>query len=147
MGGDGTPYPGDLLADILDYRALRSHHLCGMALDRRTALRLGELEDRLRSRPDARRTAGPELRAYHRHACRFAASILMPAPHAVVHRTEVQDLSAGGVKISPAPAIEPGDAVWLEIAGGEGTVMLPARVAWTRDGSAGLMFAGAPRWR
>jgi hypothetical protein len=143
IGHDGQPYAGDLMSDILEYRMLRSRQLCGMALDIATTVRLSELERRLRSRPK-HALARPEARAYHRYDCRFTAKVIS-TNGSLPQLVEVRDMSAGGVKIGPVPHdLDAGDAVWLEL---EGSVMLPARIAWTRDGYAGLMFAGAPRQR
>jgi hypothetical protein len=42
-----------------------------------------------------------------------------------------------------------GDLVVLELEAESlaGATAFPSRIIWMRDGSLGLMFAGAPRWR
>ena len=143
---DGSFYAGNLLAHILEYRELRSKMLQRACTGGREFGRLATLESRLRQPEDAT-GEGAHLRHYYRFDCRFPATFGL---HDGLgrHGVMVEDISAGGVKIRLGWDVDPGTATWLQTeieTDGERTrVMFPARVAWSRNGEIGLMFAGAP---
>ncbi len=138
----GCPdYPGDLWRDVLDYRALRAQSLAGLPATAVERAKLTDLEARLRGDTDDAR------RLFLRFACRYHATIELAKGERFA--AVVLDASAGGAKVTyPGGACE-GDPVVLELATESlaGSVALPARVIWCREGLVGLMFAGAARWR
>jgi hypothetical protein len=103
--------------------------------------RFTELETRLHG------ANGDARRQFLRFACRFAATIEIPRREHVA--AIVLDASAGGVKVQCTAAMHEGEPVVLTLVPESlaGTMALPARVIWIRDGFVGLMFAGAPQWR
>lgn len=81
------------------------------------------------------RGAAYDRRRYQRHVVQLGAGLsanIRPAT-----RVTVTDLSTGGCGIELAIHVEPDARVWLKLPGLES---LPARVAWTADGRAGLAF-------
>jgi hypothetical protein len=65
----------------------------------------------------------------------------------VIEAARVENISAGGVKLTMAESPTIGEPVWLQLPLPGGAVaVLPSRVVWAREGAIGLMFAGAPRW-
>jgi hypothetical protein len=138
----GCPdYPGDLWRDVLDYRAIRAQSLAGLPATQRERERLAALEGRLRGQTDDAR------RLFLRFACRYHATLELAKGERFA--ALVLDASAGGAKVTAPGDAREGDPVVLELAteGLAGSVALPARVIWVRDGYVGLMFAGAARWR
>jgi hypothetical protein len=134
-------YPGDFWADVLEYRAMRAQALGGVVSSGEQRQRFAELERRLRGTTDDVR------RQFLRFTCRFRATIELPhREHALAI---VLDASAGGAKVKCASEVHEGDPVVLELEAESlaGSVALPARIIWVRDGFVGLMFAGAPQWR
>lgn len=142
----GEPYPGDLVADILEYRRLRTHALGGGRLPEHQEDRHEELHTRLRAQESERIGHG---RAYLRFDLRVPATLRVPEGRGVrASQVAVDNISAGGVKLMGAKARAEGERVELLMETGDGrTVVLPARVAWMHGQAVGLMFAGAARWR
>lgn len=141
---DGSPYPGDLLDDILEYRQLRTQQLAQSS--EADEARLVELENRLRAVPNEGETAF--IRAYHR----FDLSVRAKLRHGIGEDVRLSDalivnVSAGGVKLKLDVVPPEGDRVWLLLPRHDAIVILPARVAWSRGEAVGLMFAGAPTTR
>ncbi len=141
---DGTPYPGDLLRDILEYRRFRTHDLAGGSLRDEQARRYEELEGLLCT-SEQQRGLG---RAFHRFKLRIPATLRVADGRGFrSDEVAIDNLSAGGVKLVGAKARVAGERVELVLqASGGRTIILPARVAWLADSAAvGLMFAGAAR--
>lgn len=145
---DGSAYPGDLIEDILEYRALRARMLAGDTVQPQQRSSFATLEERVRSRDLPNEGGRAHVRAYHRFDLSIAAKlrILRPKGSETID-VRIENVSAGGVKISADRELEDGMAVWLVMPRGGSLVVLPSRVAWCRSGNAGLMFAGAPAWR
>jgi hypothetical protein len=81
------------------------------------------------------RGAAYDRRRYVRHEVRLGSGLsanIRPSLQVLV-----VDLSAGGCGIELSIHLEEGARVWLKLPGMES---LPARVAWTEDGRAGLAF-------
>lgn len=138
---DGTPYDGDLFADILEYRALRMRTLQGQAVPEGLLRRLECFERRLRA------PRGEGLRQFRRFGCEQRTTVLVG--DSAWLGAVLQDLSAGGARlqIDGAPQLREGAAVGLAVdprSGGEAMV-LPSRVVWNKSGAYGLMFAGPPK--
>lgn len=142
----GEPYPGNLLADILEYRRMRARVLSGATLPDAQDRRLAELGDLLCK---SERHARGRGRAYHRFDLHTVATLRSAHGHGVRTTTvSVDNISAGGVKLEGTTARAEGERVELHMNAGPGrTVVLPARVVWMRGRAVGLMFAGAARWR
>ncbi|MEM6294606.1 MAG: PilZ domain-containing protein [Myxococcota bacterium] len=142
---DGNPYPGDLLADILEYRTLRASALGGHDLEPTARDRYESLQSLLCA-SDEREGHG---RAYRRFDLRMPARLRFSRGRSVdTVEVGIDNVSAGGVKLFGSSARAEGERVELVLADTEHrTVVLPARVAWMRGPSLGLMFAGAARWR
>ncbi len=146
LGPDGAPYPGDLLPDILEYRSLRATMLAGHRIDPDAHARYLELETLLRTHDDG--TDRPHLRAFHRFDVQLRAAVRYRiGRQRAIGPARVENISAGGVKLSMTDTPALGEQVWLQLPLPGGAVaVLPSRVIWVRDGAIGLMFAGAPRW-
>ena len=142
----GEPYPGDLLADILEYRRVRARVLGGGVLHPSLTGRHQTLEDHLGTVTGEDKGRG---RAFHRFALRVPATLRLAQGRSVrAVEVGVDDISAGGVKLVGAGERVAGERVELLMDTADGrTVILPARVAWMRGPALGLMFAGAARWR
>lgn len=76
-----------------------------------------------------------DRRRYMRHAVQIGGGLSANIRPAL--RILVTDLSVGGCGIELDVELETGGRVWLKLPGLES---LPARVAWTADGRAGLEF-------
>ena len=142
----GEAYPGNLLADILEYRRMRARVLGGTTLPEAQEGRYAELQTLLCASESQDRGHG---RAYHRFDIRVPATLRVAEGRTVrATAVGVDNISAGGVRLEGAKARAAGERVELLMDAGQGrTVVLPARVAWMRGSSVGLMFAGAARWR
>jgi hypothetical protein len=144
----GHRYPGRLLDDILEYRALRAHMLAGNRLDTSAHARYVELEDLLRANEGD--TEGRQhLRAFHRFDVQMQARLRHRAGRqTLLAPARVENISAGGVKLIMSVSPTLGEQVWLQLPLAAGSAaILPARVVWGSGHAVGLMFAGAPRWR
>jgi len=148
------------LVDILEYRELRVRALQNPAGDAREAERCAVLEQALQQRPPAGEDTGG-MRRYHRFVCSIPAQLThRPRGTASTATVEIEDLSAGGAKITFGEySIGAGETVWLTIDLAEadrsripypnaGTVVMKARVVWAHPRSAvlGVIFAGAPQY-
>jgi len=145
---DKRTYAGSLLTDVVRYRVLRAHALDGSGLTDDEIGALSSLDAKLRQRPQSDVVAA-ERRYYRRYDCAFDAELEYEAEgHKVVLAVAIEDLGAGGARIHADRCFEPGQPVTLAVqiaaATSVCTVRLPARVAWSREKVAGLMFAGAP---
>lgn len=143
---DGEPYPGNLLADILEYRRMRARVLGGSTLPASHESRYAELQSNLCASESGRSGHG---RAYHRFDLRVPATLRVSKGRTLeTLDVGVDNISAGGVKLQGASARAAGERVELLMDAGQGrVVILPARVAWMGGSALGLMFAGAARWR
>ncbi len=143
---DGTTYAGDLIPDVLAYRALRWRSLRGEVMTAEDMRRFVNLESKLRHEADGS-DAAAALRLFYRFDCSFPARVVYTDSHGNPQGTDVtvQDMSAGGVKVAWVHDGESGERVELVLALGDPSnlVRMPARVAWARGDALGLMFAGA----
>jgi hypothetical protein len=145
---DGTAYEGDLIRDVLDYRGLRWRSLRGECTTAQDLNRFQVLEHKLRQPQDVDDDAS-RLRMFYRFECQFPARVIYQGAHGAPAATNVsvQDISAGGVKIETDHVFEAGERVELVFLvddESQALVNLPARIAWTKAGAVGLMFAGPP---
>lgn len=140
---DGHAYAGDLWLDVLCYRELRMRSFAAGATPGVEQRVLARYERALRAHD------GQGGRQFVRFTCRQSVRI-EPAGGACIDAT-MCDLSAGGAKLELAGGtrLVEGAAVALCVgsAGGPSTVLMDARVVWSRPGCCGIMFAGAPRRR
>ncbi len=147
---DGSLYDGDLLSDVVEYRGLRNREL-RRELETNKKVRLHDLERALRG---VRSSSGPaRLRAFHRYECSFTAEVQIsreanPAPEHKdledgVFTVQVVDVSAGGLKADSTHPVIPGVLAFVVLSVGREAITFPARIAWVRSDSFGLMFAGA----
>ncbi len=145
---NGRPYPGDLVADILEYRILRARTLSGTALHAEDLDRYDTLQALLCSSDDDQHHG--HGRAYHRFGLRMPGRLRVSQGRgATIYEVGIDNVSAGGVKLFGARAHAAGERVQLLLPqqDDERTIVLPARVAWMKGAAVGLMFAGAARWR
>lgn len=148
---DGSTYSGDLLGDILDYRALRVRSLRGDVLDEAEIRRFGVLQGTLHQ-PPAPGDTQETKRKFFRFRCGFPAR-LRHGEHFGdrTARVTVVDLSAGGAGVqAPGAPLAIGDLAWLVIDLVVGkrprTIVLTGRIVTADDALFGLLFAGAPEW-
>ncbi|MBC8068285.1 MAG: FHA domain-containing protein, partial [Deltaproteobacteria bacterium] len=100
--GDGSTYEGDILGDILEYRALRLRSLRGDALREDEVRRYGVLQGALHQPPDDEPDAAQ--RRFFRFRCQFPARLRHGAHFGDrTARVTVVDIGAGGAAVS-APA-------------------------------------------
>lgn len=130
-------YDGDLLWDIVRYRTDR---MKGPATDSTIPSRL----------LDPPRGDGKTLRLFRRFACCRRAQLLISAPRRNAIEVTVTDLAPAGAgaklnarvrveKHAPAQLVFVGTSLdWYE------SLRFSCRVAWSHNGSVGLMFVGAP---
>lgn len=142
---DGSPYPGDVLEDIVTYRSLRTRVLRGEYVADAETRSLRLLERRLRARPFGEQGA----REYHRYECRVPASLRLVAGS--THSVMLADIAVDGGKIdAPGHRITRNTLVWLAIGlvvkGLPQTLVFPGRVAWVTADQLGLSFSGTPGW-
>lgn len=148
---DGSNYEGDILGDILEYRALRLRSLRGDALSEIEVRRYGLLQGALHQPPDDR---DPEAarRRFYRFKCSFPARLRHGAHFGDrTARVSVVDIGAGGAAVSaPAGMLTVGELAWLVIDLVVGTrprtIVLTGRVVSIDADRYGLLFAGAPEW-
>ncbi len=148
---DGSSYSGDILGDILEYRALRLRSLRGETLADDEVRRFGALQGALHQPSD-----DPEPAAAQRRFCRFRCGFparLRYGEHFGDRtlRVTVADLGAGGAQVTvPGAPLEVGQLAWLVVDLVVGTrprtIVLTARVVSIKDDRLGLLFAGAPEW-
>ncbi len=141
---DGTPYPGDLIGDIVAYRDLRANMLSGSLSDADIE-RCNLLEDRLRGQKEVFIDGKPFIRSFNRFDYSFHARLRVGDGTPLID-VQVADISAGGVKIRIEDSLPMGERVWLVVSHKGASVVLPSRVAWAKQNALGLMFAGAPSW-
>jgi hypothetical protein len=128
---------------------MRAHMLAGKRLGSRAQARYDELEDRLRAREGSGTSERGHLRAFHRFDVQLAAAVrFCVGGERVLVPAEMENLSAGGVKLTMPESPTVGERVWLQLQLTGGAVaILPSRVIWARGSAIGLMFAGAPKWK
>lgn len=146
---DGKPYAGNLLFDVLVYRSLRARQMAGLALNAEDEAKLSALESSLR--PTEAQQSAPVRRNFLRFDTSDIDGIALARyGEPVVTMSGTLDLGGGGICVRTSLSLEAGESVSVHVSGqGEDrhrTVVLPARVAWSRGGKVGLMFAGGPSW-
>lgn len=142
---NGSPYPGDLLEDIVSYRSLRTRTLRGEYIDEPETRRLRALERQLRARPLGEKGA----REYHRYECHVPASLRLVAGSTC--SVMLVDIAVDGAKVlAPGHGIARNTLIWLAIGlvahGQPQTLVFPGRVAWVDVDRMGLSFSGTPGW-
>jgi pSer/pThr/pTyr-binding forkhead associated (FHA) protein len=149
---DGTPYAGNIISDVIEYRDLRLRQSREESLDARAHERFETLQRTLAHPPQ---DADPEVE--RRRFCRFRVAFPARLRHGG-HDAEktsavtVLDLGAGGARIDFADhGLRVGDLVWLvidlEMSGRMRTFVFASRVVKIYDdGDLGIIFAGAPEW-
>lgn len=148
------------LVDILEYRELRLRALHGQAPDTGANERCAALEQRLQQQAPAGDDMAA-MRRYHRFVCSIPAQLThRPRGTASIATVELEDLSAGGAKITFGEySLGAGETVWLAIDLAQAdrsripypqatSVVMKARVVWSQPqkASLGLIFAGSPRY-
>ncbi|HET6583092.1 MAG TPA: FHA domain-containing protein [Nannocystaceae bacterium] len=147
---DGSTYQRDILADILEYRALRVRSLRGDALGDDEIRRYGLLQAGLHQRPDDPDPNGT-ARKFHRFRCGFPARLRHGAHFGdLTTRVTVIDLSAGGAGLQAGVPLVLGELAWLVVDLVVGTrprtIVLTGRIVSSETDRYGLLFAGAPEW-
>ncbi len=145
---DGAAYAGDLAADVVRYRKLRTRTLTGDVLTAHDIDAILNLESKLRQQASNDEACG--LRTFQRFQCRFEALLVTgdgPSGDRKEQIVTIEDMSAGGVKVrADLPAV-PGTAVDLYVRmDASQMVRFPSRIAWVGDGVFGLMFASSPTY-
>ncbi|MBX7079617.1 MAG: FHA domain-containing protein [Nannocystaceae bacterium] len=148
---DGSNYSGDIIGDILDYRALRLRSLRGDPMSEADVRRFGALQGALHQPP-----GDPDPAAAGRRFCRFRCGFparLRYGDHFGdrTARVTVYDLGAGGAAVTAQiPDLAVGNLAWLVIDLVVGkrprTIVFTSRVVSSDGGRLGLLFAGAPEW-
>ena len=147
---DGSTYQGDILGDILEYRALRVRSLRGDPLTDDEIRRYGLLQAGLHQRtddPDPNGTA----RKFYRFRCAFPARLRHGAHFGdLTTRVTVVDLGAGGACVQAGVPLVLGELAWLVVDLVVGTrprtIVLTGRIVTSDSDRFGLLFAGAPEW-
>jgi len=147
---DGSTYPGDILGDILEYRALRVRSLRGDTLSDDEVRRYGLLQAGLHQRADDPDPNGA-ARKFYRFRCGFPARLRHGAHFGdLTTRVTVIDISAGGAGIQATVPLVLGELAWLVVDLVVGTrprtIVLTGRIVSTDAERYGLLFAGAPEW-
>jgi hypothetical protein len=146
---DGSAYPGDLLGDVMDYRALRIRSLRQEPLSDAEIRRFGALQGALH---EPAQLHGDSRRKFYRFRCGFPARLRYGEHFGDrTARVTVVDFSAGGAGVQmPGLALEIGELAWLVIDLVVGsrpkTIVLTGRIVSCDAGVFGLLFAGAPEW-
>ncbi len=148
---DGSTYPGDILGDILEFRALRLRSSRGDALPEAEIQRYQELQTALQQPADETKRV-----ARHRKFCRFRCGFPARLRHGEhfgdrTARATVADISAGGAGVGvPGITLGVGELAWLVIDLVVGarprTIVLTGRVVRAESDRYGVLFAGAPEW-
>jgi hypothetical protein len=132
-----------LIARIYEYRRLLGRRaLVGGSLSAESQNRLAALESELKG------DAGPSNRTFTRTQVEISATLIQGRRSSPV---SVVDISGGGIRITPAPTLRPGDKATVRIASSEAGQIYhyPVEVRWCfrdAEGSAmGLPFTGTPR--
>ncbi|MCH9689011.1 MAG: FHA domain-containing protein [Deltaproteobacteria bacterium] len=147
-GADGKAYDGSLLADILDYRELRTRSLRRKGMGASDVETLRTLEERLRPRSEESvRSGGGPGRAYHRFCCRVPARLRFASGEE--RPVMVADVGVDGAKIfAPDLRVSPDVPVWLAIdfvsRERAQTVVFTSHAVHARGEEIGLSFVGAP---
>jgi hypothetical protein len=139
-------YVGNLFADIVEYRTLRTRQLRGGLGDPQLVSTFEGLKAKLKQpvSSDGRLIQ----RGFRRFACWSFARIQLPSGVELpCHVCEVGVDGARLVADAPGPAVD--DAVRMSIdvieAGERRSIVLPGRVTWTDGELVSMDFAGAPR--
>ncbi|MCH9689012.1 MAG: FHA domain-containing protein [Deltaproteobacteria bacterium] len=147
---DGTPYEGNLIEDVLDYRRTGLRLSRGEVHDESLLEQVEQLEGRL-CLPVPRRDGAPAIRrTFKRFSCYFPAG-LRQARGANLNGV-VLDFGVDGAQLlAYRHGIAEDTIVWLAIdvvtKTQTQTVVFPSRVAWTSRNHLGLSFSSQPGWR
>lgn len=147
---DGSAYAGDLLGDVMEYRALRIRSLRQEPLTDAEIRRFGTLQGALHQ--PGTNTSGDSRRKFYRFRCGFPAR-LRHGEHFGdrTARVTVVDFSAGGAGVQTTGlTLQTGELAWLVIDLVVGsrpkTIVLTGRIVSCEASVYGLLFAGAPEW-
>jgi FHA domain len=140
----GREYPGNLLADILEYRTLRAQQLRG-GFNESSRQVFERLKDQLQQPPST--DARLAQRAFYRFGCWLPARLRLGTGDEL--RCQVRDVGVDGTQlVSEAHGLSIDAPVCLLVemidAGERRSIVLAGRVAWTDREFLGLAFAGAP---
>lgn len=142
---DGTEQGGQIIADIIEYRTLRSQCLKGGLADPAQRQHFNDLQRKLQQPP-----APPPAsqRAFCRFGCWFPAAIRFASGSEI--SCWVRDFGVDGAQIKVGNhEIVRDSIVWLamtlEFDGRARSEVLTGRVAWVDGEFLGLAFTGAPR--
>lgn len=142
---EGGTYVGNLFADIVEYRTLRSQQLRGGLNDPARSAAFERLKAKLKLPPSATTAA---QRGFRRFGCWSFARVRLPSDEELpCHVCEVGVDGARLVLLNRGLAVD--DAVRLSIDVIEGeerrSIALPGRVTWADGELVGMDFSGAPR--
>jgi hypothetical protein len=140
----GREYPGNLLADILEYRTLRAQQLRG-GFSESSRQVFERLKAQLQQPPST--DARLAQRAFYRFGCWLPARLRLGTGDELP--CQVRDVGVDGAQlVSEAHGLFIDAPVCLSVemieAGERRSVVLAGRVAWTDREFFGLAFAGAP---
>lgn len=140
----GREYPGNLLADILEYRTLRAQQLRG-GFNESSSQVFEQLKAQLQQPPST--DARLAQRAFYRFGCWLPARLRLGTGDELP--CQVRDVGVDGAQlVSEAHGlfIDAPVCLWVEMidAGERRSIGMAGRVAWTDREFLGLTFAGAP---
>lgn len=149
VGPDGKPYARNLLADIVVFRNLRLKMVrAGGKLESELVEQFRELDGHLRASPASQ---AAERREFIRFSCQLPGTLRLEKGDQGRFDVQVLDMAVDGARLRAQGLVPPQNALsWLSLpligAQGLRCIVFTARVAWSRDGECGLVFAGAPSW-
>ncbi len=146
---DGTPYPGDLVGDVILHRNLRLRLLRQHTVAPSVQRRFEVLDERLRTRPGPG-TPARCSRVFTRLTCSIPARLRCASDDLDGCAAQVIDLSAGGARLRTTNTLQLDDLCWvlLELVTehGPNTMVFASRVVWKHGDEMGVVFSGAPGW-
>ncbi len=147
---DGSPYPGDLISDVILYRNLRLRMLRTKNVQAAVRQKFEELDARLRTTRS--RSDDPTCsRVFARFACSFPGRLRFNKTEGGGFPVEVCDFGVGGARLKCGSImLDLDELTWLAIdlvsAQGSRTIVFTSRVVWMRNNELGMVFSGAPGW-
>lgn len=147
-GSKPARYHSDVVADIADYRSLRTRILRGEPQSPPMQALFRRLEHRMR-RVDGD-TGGSATRwAYRRFPCRIPATVRLFTGDELP--VQLIDVGVDGAKVAiGSHNITPDTLVWLAVErernGAARTLVFPGRAVWVSSRHLGVSFSGAPGW-
>lgn len=146
---DGSPYPGDLVGDVILHRNLRLRLLRQHTVAPSVQRRFESLDERLRTRAETS-TRARCARVFTRFTCSIPARLRCSQDDTDGCAAQVIDLSAGGARLRSTNPLQLDDLCWVLVelvtASGPNTIAFTSRVVWKRGDEMGVVFSGAPGW-